>query len=65
MFWDEAWVAQRRFDLSGSVLVQLGGLFGDDGRPKSRCGRLDRHRDGPGRRMASVWVGHPKLVNSW
>ena len=43
-------VAQRRFDLAGSVLVQLGGLFGDDCRPKSRCGRHDRHRDGSGRR---------------
>ena len=32
-------VAQRRFDLAASELVQLGGLFGDDCRPKSRCGR--------------------------
>ena len=43
-------VAQRRFDLAGSVLVQLGGLFGDDCLSKSRCGRHVRHRDGSGRR---------------
>ena len=59
MYWDVASLPFTRggMGLRSAALTSraaywssLGGLFGDDCRPKSRCGRHDRHRDGSGRR---------------